>query len=76
MDGRQPLIARTDRAIALSLQRIEEALQCIGRQVAHQEPIYRSLLLSGGERQKQGKCIPVALLRITRQIAFAYQMFE
>src|ERR1022692_144387 len=50
MNNSKPLVSRADRAFALLLQGIEEAFQCLSRQVAYQELVDCFLLLHRQER--------------------------
>lgn len=76
MDCRQALIARYDRAFALTLNAFKELADGIGREVFDVDIINRRLFALGNKWHELRKRVSIALLRILRKVSLNDDVFN
>jgi hypothetical protein len=75
-DCGKPLIAGGDATAARCLDIGEKAADEVGRDILQVETVWRLPPLPGDEWNEQPKCIAIALLRVTCEVAFGDNMVQ
>src|ERR1039458_3113050 len=76
MDSRQALIARGDRTAALLFEMSQEGPNYVGVDVGHKKLVSLLVQPAGREHDQKTQRIPIALLRIAREVALVGQMLH
>jgi hypothetical protein len=76
VNSRQALVAGGNTAASGLLQIGKERTHVLGAQIGHRKLLDGLVQLGTGKRNQEREGVPIAVLRIARQIPFADKMFQ